>query len=80
MDEVVSACVPAVEANYPGGVVDPLPTGFWLQGDMATVELQTYVGTVSWTTTTDFTFPALCTIAATEGSGPTVTYVGVADR
>lgn len=82
-EQIAAACIPAVEAEYDGATVTGASeNGPWLSddGNTATFEWLTYVpDTVTWTTNTDITFPALCSITNADPSAPTVVYVGVAD-
>lgn len=81
-DQIAAVCVPAVEAEYPGTTVTGVSEkGPWLSdADSATFEWLTYIPDgVTWTTNTNVTFPALCTISNADASTPTVVYIGVAD-
>ena len=81
-EQIAAVCVPAVEAEYSGTTVTGVSdNGPWLSdADGATFEWLTYIPDgVTWTTNTDITFPALCTINNADPSTPTVVYIGVAD-
>jgi ABC-type glycerol-3-phosphate transport system substrate-binding protein len=81
-EQIAAVCVPAVEAEYSGTTVTGVSErGPWLSGaDSATFEWLTYIPDgVTWTTNTNITFPALCTISDADQSTPTVVYIGVAD-